>query len=483
MDELLSLSIHDLHKKLVDRSVSSLELTDAYLAAIEKNNADLYCYLEVLADEARKDAEHADELLVEEKNPSLLLGIPLALKDNILVEGARCTAASKMLENYQASYDATVVKKLKKVGAVVLGKTNLDEFAMGGSTENSAFGVTKNPHDTSRVPGGTSGGSAAAVAANLCVAALGSDTGGSIRQPAAFCGVAGFKPSYGAVSRHGLIAMASSLDQIGPIAKNVKDARTLFEVLYGHDPLDATSVAIEQSDNRLNPVGLKIGVPKEYFVEGIDPDLEKCVREAIAQLEKNGASVREISLPHTEFALATYYIIMPSEVSANMARYDGIRYGHSVLANDVSVKTLQDVYEKSRREGLGEEVRRRVLVGTYSLSAGYYDAYYLRAQKVRTLIAKDFEKALEDVDVIITPTTPTPAFKIGEKSQDPVAMYLSDIFTVSLNLAGLPGISIPCGTVKRDDKPLPVGLQLIGKRYKDFELLDIAEWCEKVIIF
>lgn len=481
MDNLLSLSIHDLHSKLINRSISSLELTNAYLAAIDKKNEELHCYLEIFGDEARSQARYADELLAEEKHPSMLLGIPLALKDNILVEGMRCTAASRMLENYRASYDATVTEKIKGAGAVILGKTNLDEFAMGASTENSAFGVTKNPHDVARVPGGSSGGSAAAMAADLCAGALGSDTGGSIRQPAAFCGVVGFKPSYGAVSRHGLIAMASSLDQIGPFARNVKDARAIFGTIYGLDPMDATSVGIEQPDKSWDPTGLRIGVPKEYFVEGMDDDVEKCTRSAIANLEKKGALIKEISLPHTEYALAAYYIIMPSEVSANLARYDGIRYGHSILAGNPTVKTLQDVYEQSRKEGLGEEVQRRILMGTYSLSAGYYDAYYVRAQKIRTLIAQDFEKALEDVDVIMTPTTPTPAFKIGEKNADPVAMYLSDIFTVSLNLAGLPGISLPCGTVMRDGKELPVGLQIIGKRYKDFELLEIASVCEKNI--
>ena len=472
MKELLSLTILELHKKLADRKLSSQELTKAYLTAIRKRDKDLHAYLEVTEAQALEDAKRADELLALGESQSLLLGIPLAVKDNILVEGTIRTAASLMLENYTASYDATVIQKLKEAGAVFLGRTNMDEFAMGASTENSAFTPTCNPHDHSRVPGGSSGGSAAAVAANLCVASLGSDTGGSVRQPAAFCGVVGMKPSYGAVSRHGLIAMASSLDQIGPLARSVEDARVLFDVIHGQDSLDSTSLDIAPPTEGLRPRMLKIGVPKEYFVKGIDTALEAKVRDAIGQYEKMGGRIIEISLPHTEYALPAYYIIMPAEVSANLARYDGMRYGFS--ADSGNAGSIADSYFQSRGKGFGTEVRRRIMLGTYILSAGYYEAYYVRAQKVRTLVAQDFKKAFREVDVIMAPTTPTPAFKIGEKSQDPVAMYLSDIFTVSVNLAGLPAVSVPCGTVSEAGSSLPVGLQITGNFKHDYDVLEVA---------
>ena len=377
-----------------------------------------------------------------------------------------------MLKDYIAPYDATCIKKLKELGAVILGKTNLDEFAMGSSTENSAFFTTKNPRDLKRVPGGSSGGSAAAVAADFCCYSLGSDTGGSIRQPASFCGVVGLKPSYGAVSRYGLVAFASSLDQIGPITKTAEDAQIVFNAISGRDPKDSTSVELGIKNYELRIKDLKIGVPKEYFIKGIDPEVERIIKQAISQAEEQGAKIEEISLPHTKYALAAYYIIMPSEASANLARYDGIEYGLSESEN----KNLLDVYLESRGEGFGNEVKRRIMLGTYTLSAGYYDAYYLKAQKVRTLIKQDFENAFKKVDAIFTPTAPFPAFKIGEKIADPLSMYLSDIFTVSVNLAGLPALSLPAGFTEAD---LPVGLQIIGKPFEDNKILEISKIYDK----
>jgi len=377
------------------------------------------------------------------------VGIPIVIKDNILVKNMPCTAGSKVLENYIAPYDATVIKKLKKAGFAVLGKTNMDEFAMGSSTENSAYQKTLNPNDVSRVPGGSSGGSAAAVAADLAPCALGSDTGGSIRQPASFCGVVGLKPTYGAVSRYGLIAMASSLDQIGPITKTVEDAKILFDIIKGYDSLDSTS--IDNSKLQTPNSKLKIGLPKEYFSKGLDLEIDKLIKKAIAKF-----NIQEVSLPRTKHALACYYLIMPAEVSANLARYDGIRYGQS-------------------RESFGPEVRRRIMLGTYVLSHGYYDAYYLQAQKTRTLIIQDFEKAFEKIDVLITPTSPTTAFQFGEKTQDPLQMYLSDIYTVPVNLAGLPAISIPVGKING----LPVGLQIVGRHFEEETIFKIAYELER----
>lgn len=405
-----------------------------------------------------------------------LAGVPMAIKDNMLVEGTIATAGSKILKNYISAYDATVIQKLKSAGAAILGKTNMDEFAMGSSTENSAFGAVKNPWNHSRVPGGSSGGSAAAVAADLCVFALGSDTGGSIRQPAALCGVVGLKPTYGRVSRHGLIAMASSLDQIGPITKNVKDAATVLNIIAGHDIFDSTTVRDNAPDytRKLEKDihGLRIGIPKEYFGEGLSKEVEENVRNAISVFRELGAEIIDISLPHSEYALATYYIVMPCEVSANLARFDGIRYGHSSYAD-----SLIDVYRNSRAEGFGSEPKRRIMLGTYALSSGYYDAYYLKAQKVRAKIKEDFDKAFKKVDVIAGPTSPSVAFPIGEKTSDPLAMYLSDIYTVPANLAGLPGISIPCGLGK--ESGLPVGLQLLGRQFDEAALLQVAYQFEK----
>lgn len=479
--DLKELTIKQAHELLKKREASSVELTREFLKNI-KENKDIHAFLSVAEEEAVCQAEGVDKKIAKGEPIEMLAGIPAAIKDNILIRGGKTTAASKILENYIAPYDATVIKKLKEEEAVFLGKTNLDEFAMGSSTENSGFGPTKNPIDLERVPGGSSGGSAAAVAAGFCVYALGSDTGGSIRQPASFCGVVGFKPTYGAVSRHGLIAMASSLDQIGPITKNVDDAAVVFEVIRGGDELDSTSVSRDYADfaKPLDIEEIKIGVPREYFTHGLDPEIEKNIKLVIAKLEKEGVKIKEISLPHSEWALAAYYIIMPAEVSANLARFDGIKYGFSnrqIPNSKFQIPKLLDVYLKTRQDGFGDEVRKRIMLGTYILSAGYYDAYYKRAQKVRRLIKKDFDFAFENIDVVLTPTTPSTAFKFGEKTSDPLSMYLADIYTVSVNLAGVPAISLPSGEVRG----LPVGLQLIGKNFDDMKLLRIAKLVETIV--
>lgn len=469
--ELKDLTIDQIQEGLKKKEFSAVELTEYYLDEIEKKDKDISAFLTLVKDSALSQAEETDEKVAENQDLDVLSGVPCAVKDNILVDGVKCTAGSKILENYVAPYDATVVKKLKEKGAVILGKTNLDEFAMGSSTENSAFFTTKNPNDLDRVPGGSSGGSAAAVAGNMCSFALGSDTGGSIRQPASFCGVVGLKPTYGSVSRYGLMAFASSLDQIGPLTRTVEDCRRVFNAIKGRDKMDSTSVGSENGKSDFKIQNLRIGVPKEYFVKGMNPEVERVVREAIKKYEEMGAKIEEISLPHTEYALACYYIIAPSEASANLARYDGIKYGYS----DLHGKDLLDVYLQSREVGLGAEVRRRIMLGTYTLSSGYYDAYYLRAQKVRTLIKRDFEKAFQKVDVIFTPVSPTPAFRIGEKAEDPLTMYLSDIFTVSVNLAGLPAVSLPAGKVSN----LPIGLQIIGKAFEEDKILSTGEIFKK----
>ncbi|QQG45690.1 MAG: Asp-tRNA(Asn)/Glu-tRNA(Gln) amidotransferase subunit GatA [Candidatus Sungiibacteriota bacterium] len=474
MATLNQLTIQEAALGLRQKKFSSTELVADCLTAIKSKDKELHAYLEVFGD-ALDEAKKADEMLQNHHALPPLLGIPIAVKDNILVEGEICTAGSKILENYVASYDATVIKKLKAQGAIIIGKTNLDEFAMGSSTENSAFGPTKNPHDTRRVPGGSSGGSAAAVAADMCIAALGSDTGGSIRQPASFCGIVGLKPTYGRVSRHGLMAMASSLDQIGPLTKTVEDAKTLFEAICGSDDFDATSFKNPPENKPVNTElkNLRVGVPKEYFSRGLDRGVEEVVRQALKRVEGAGAHIEELSLQHSEYALATYYIIVPSEVSANLARYDGIRYGHQNTKAD----SLFGVYAQTRAEGLGHEVKRRIMLGTHALSAGYYDAYYLKAQKVRGLIRQDFENALKKVDVIIGPTTPTTAFKFDEKTSDPLQMYLADIYTVAVNLSGLPALSMPAGKSNN----LPVGLQLIGQWFDETNILSIASEIEKKI--
>ncbi len=465
------------------REFSCEELCRFYLGAINEKNGELNAYLEVYED-ILEQARITDKVISDGSPKPPLTGIPIAVKDNMLVKGRRATAGSKILENYIASYDATAVACLEREGALILGKTNMDEFAMGSSTENSAFGPTKNPHDHSRVPGGSSGGSAAAVAANIAPAALGSDTGGSIRQPASFCGVVGLKPTYGSVSRSGLIAMASSLDQIGPLTKTVGDARIIFNAIRGRDPLDSTTVdkftSSQVSKSELKNLqtykltNLKVGVPKEYFAKGLDDEIEKVIRRTIRKCQELGAEIKEISLPHAEYALPVYYIVMPAEVSTNLARFDGIRYGHSTK----SAESLLEVYEKSRAEGFGPEPKRRIMLGTYALSHGYYDAYYLKAQKVRRLIKNDFEQAFKNVDFIVGPTAPSPAFGFGEKTGDPLEMYLSDIYTVAVNLAGVPAISIPAGFAERDNKKLPIGFQIIGRWFEEDTLLDFAEKLE-----
>jgi aspartyl-tRNA(Asn)/glutamyl-tRNA(Gln) amidotransferase subunit A len=474
--KLENFTIKRVREGLIKKEFSAVELTKAYLEKIEKEDKKIGAFLTLCPDLALKKAKEIDEMIFLKKDLPILAGVPCAIKDIILVEGVKCTAGSKILENYVAPYDATVIKKLKEAGAIILGKTNLDEFAMGSSTENSAFFPTKNPLDLERVPGGSSGGSAAAVCSNFCVFALGSDTGGSVRQPASFCGIVGLKPTYGSVSRYGLIAFASSLDQIGPMTKNVEDCKIVFEVIRGKDEMDSTSVNPKSQipDSKIEIKNLKIGVPKEYFVEGIEPEVKEKIEEAIKKYEEMGAKILEISLPHTPYALACYYIIAPSEASANLARYDGIKYGFSTSKGQRAANNLLNVYFESRGKGFGKEVRRRIMLGTFSLSVGYYDAYYLRAAKVRNLIIKDFEKAFEKVDLIFTPTSPTLPFKLGEKIDDPLKMYLSDIFTVSVNLAGLPAISIPVGKVKN----LPVGLQIIGKPFEEEKIFEVAKFYE-----
>jgi aspartyl-tRNA(Asn)/glutamyl-tRNA(Gln) amidotransferase subunit A len=475
--KLTDLTITQAHQGLKKKEFSALELCKAYLDKIKERDREIFAFLTINAEKALSQAKKIDDFISTGKEIPTLAGIPCAIKDNILVEDVKCTAGSKILENYIAPYDATVIKKLKGESCVILGKTNLDEFAMGSSTENSAFGPTHNPHDLTRVPGGSSGGSAAAVAANECVYALGSDTGGSIRLPTSFCGVVGLKPTYGAVSRYGLIAFASSLDQIGPITKTVQDCKIVFEAISGKDEMDSTSIETPKIENWTPPTrhplkikNLKIGIPKEYFVKGIEPGVEKVIKAAIKKYQEMGAKIEEVSLPHTEYALPAYYIINPSEASANLSRYDGIKYGYSVK----EAKDLMEIYLKSKGEGFGQEVRRRIMLGTYSLSAGYYEAYYLRAQKTRTLVKNDFKKVFEKVDVLLTPVSPFVAFKIGEKIEDPLSMYLVDVYTVSINLAGLPTLSLPCGKAGH----LPVGLQIIGKPFEENKILEIGEALE-----
>jgi aspartyl-tRNA(Asn)/glutamyl-tRNA(Gln) amidotransferase subunit A len=453
------------------KSFSSLELTKSFYRWIKKVDSKVAAYLTLTEEEAYEQAQQADVRIATGEGITELTGIPLALKDILCTKSMRTTCGSKILEHFHPPYDATSVRRLRESGAVFLGKVNMDEFAMGSSTENSGFGITRNPWDYNRIPGGSSGGSAAAVAADECIASLGSDTGGSVRQPAACCGVVGLKPTYGRVSRFGLVAFASSLDQIGPITKDITDCAILMNSISGHDANDSTSVDVEVPDYKrtlINDVrGMKLGIPKEYFVEGMDRDVERAVWEAIKLLEQWGASIKEVSLPHTEYAVATYYIICTAEASSNLARYDGVKYGHRARGYD----GLIDMYAKTRAEGFGPEVKRRIMLGTYVLSAGYYDAYYRKAQQVRTLIQGDFDRAFEEYDALLTPTSPTPAFMIGEKVKDPLQMYLSDVFTIPVNLAGLPGISIPCGF---SSGGLPIGLQIIGKHFDEERILRVA---------
>src|SRR5712692_8981664 len=427
-----------------------------------------------LKDKFTKGEVSADELdftLSKWRKTMPLMAMPIAVKDNICTEGVKTTCGSRMLENFVPPYDATVVTRMKEQGYYLTGKTNMDEFAMGSSTETSAFGPTRNPWNLACIPGGSSGGSAAAVAAELCVAALGSDAGGSIRQPAACCGVVGLKPTYGRVSRYGLVAFASSLDQIGPITKDVRDAAMMMQVIAGHDPLDSTSADVPVPDYmkalKENLRGMKVGVPLEFFAEGLDPEVELAVRTAIIQMQAIKAEIKEISLPMTKYAIATYYLIATAEASSNLARYDGVKYGYRAAKE----KGLLEMYMKTRQEGFGAEVKRRIMMRTYALSAGYYDAYYGRAQAVRTLIKRDFDEAFKEVDVIVTPTMPTPAFKLGEKIQDPLQMYLSDIYTISVNLAGVPAVVVPCGI---SSGKLPIGLQIIGRLFEEEKILRAA---------
>ena len=463
--KLNNFTIGRAHDGLIKKEFSAVELAKSYLEKIEKEDEKIFAYLTITRDLALEQAAAADETIRKGDDLPLLAGIPMAIKDIIMVQGAKCTGASKILENYIAPYDATVIKKLRDEGAVFLGKANCDEFAMGSSNENSAFGPARNPIDTDLVPGGSSGGSAAAVAANFCVAALGTDTGGSIRLPSCFCGVAGLKPTYGAVSRYGAMAYASSLDQIGPIAKNIEDAQIIFEAIRGADPRDSTSADIHFAAAQKQKY--RIGIPKEYFIKGTDPRIEQLIRQKIGELEARGNEIIEVSLPHTEYALACYYIIATSEASANLAKFDGIRYGYS----DKTAENVADIYFKSRGKGFGAEVRRRIMLGTYVLSAGYYDAYYVRAQKVRTLIKRDFDEAFKKVDAMIAPVSPTLPFMIGEKIDDPLQMYLADIFTISINLAGVPSLAMPCGKVGG----LPAGLQIIGKHFGENTLFEIGK--------
>ena len=483
--------IKELHQKLINKEITATQLVEDYFKVIEEKDSQVQAFLTLTKTQALAEATKVDGKIKRGDKIGILEGIPYAIKDNILVKGIKTTAGSKILENYVASYDATVIKKLNNAGAILLGKTNQDEFAMGSSTENSAFFTTKNPWDLTRVPGGSSGGSAAAVSAQMCAFSLGSDTGGSIRQPAAFCGIVGLKPSYGAVSRYGLISMASSLDIIGPLTTSVEDAEIVFQVISGKDPMDSTSHDISQSSNELQVTSYKIqdtkiGLPKEYFVKGLDKEIQTAIETMIQKLKKQKVVVKEVSLPSTPYGLPCYYIIMPAEVSSNLARYDGIRYAPMEIlrsAQDefvgVSNKfNLHDLYFKTRGYGFGQEVRRRIILGTYVLSKGYYDAYYKKAQKVRRLIIEEFKKIFQEVDFLITPTTPTPAFKIGEKSTDPLSMYLSDIFTVAANIAGLPAINLPIGFTKNH---LPIGLQIIGPYNSDYSLLQIAKAIENIL--
>ncbi|WP_319422525.1 Asp-tRNA(Asn)/Glu-tRNA(Gln) amidotransferase subunit GatA [Pleurocapsa sp. FMAR1] len=464
-------SIKELHQQLVNKERSAVEITQATLKQIETVEPKVKAFLTITADQALATAQEVDDKIAAGESIGILEGIPVGVKDNMCTKGIKTTCASQILANFVPPYESTVTQKLKDAGAVLIGKTNLDEFAMGGSTENSSFQVTANPWDLARVPGGSSGGSAAAVAAGECVVSLGSDTGGSIRQPASLCGVVGMKPTYGLVSRFGLVAFGSSLDQIGPFARSVEDAAIVLREIAGHDPNDSTSLKVDIPDytQYLQPKlkkGLKVGIITETFGEGVDPVVAETVKKAIAQLEELGAEVKEISCPRFRYGIAAYYIIAPSEASANLARYDAVKYGLRQESDN-----LLEMYTNTRAAGFGAEVKRRIMIGTYALSSGYYDAYYLKAQKVRTLIKQDFEQAFADVDVLVAPTAPTTAFKAGDKTTDPLSMYLLDLMTIPVNLAGLPGMSIPCGF---DEKGLPIGLQLISNVLREDVLFHTA---------
>jgi aspartyl-tRNA(Asn)/glutamyl-tRNA(Gln) amidotransferase subunit A len=470
------LTIDQVRNAIQERKTTAFALTEEHYARIQREDEQIGAFLTLSKERALEQADRIDRMAAEGKPLPPLGGAPIAIKDVIVTRGVRTTAGSKALDNFIPPYDCTAVARLEAAGAVVLGKTNCDEFAMGSSNENSGFHPVRNPRDRTRVPGGSSGGSAAAVAANMAVAALGSDTGGSIRQPASFCGVVGLMPTYGRVSRYGLIAFASSLDHIGPLTNNVRDAALLLRTIAGRDPMDATSADVPVPDYVAEldkPVrGLKLGVAKEYFGEGLDEEIRQSVESAIDKLKNLGYEIIPVSLPHTRYAIPTYYLIATAEASANLARYDGVRYGHRTNG----VKTLSEMYRRTRDEGFGAEVKRRIMLGTYALSAGYYDAYYLKAQKVRTLLAQDFKEAFRTVDAIVTPTAPTAAFRLGEKSNDPLAMYLADIYTVTADLVGIPGISVPCGETK---EKLPIGLQILGRHFDEATILRVAHAYEQ----
>lgn len=509
LNALHNITIKSFHEELQNKEFSALEIVQTIFARIKEHDGEIKAYLSLLEESAVAQAEKTDIALARGEEIEALAGAPLAIKDNILIKGHHATAGSKILENYIASYDATVIEKLKKENAVFLGKTNLDEFAMGSSTENSAFQTTRNPHDLERVPGGSSGGSAAAVAAHMALGALGSDTGGSIRQPAAFCGVVGLKPTYGAVSRSGVVALASSLDQIGPFAKTVEDAAILFKAIAGRDRMDSTTAETdygEISHPDLQKIkNLTVGLPEEYAMSDLHPEIQAGMESAMAKLKSLGLKFKKISLPHAKYSLSCYYIIMPAEASANLARFDGIRYTRTNTDStrthaDHQKSALENLYFETRGKGFGPEPKRRIILGTFVLSSGYYDAYYEKAQKVRALIKQDFENAFKEVDVIFSPVTPTPPFKIGEKTSDPLSMYLSDIFTIPVNLAGLPAISLPVeaqtnadftqndaekiqresASSPRKSASLPVGFQLIGKHFREADILGIGQYYEKL---
>jgi aspartyl-tRNA(Asn)/glutamyl-tRNA(Gln) amidotransferase subunit A len=469
------LTIDAARQAVAERKTTARELAESFYSLIAERDGEIGAFLSLSKDRAFAQAERIDRLAQAGDPLPPLAGVPVGIKDVLMTRGLATTAGSKILENFVAPYDATSVARLEAAGAVVLGKLNCDEFAMGSSNENSAYKPVRNPRDTTRVPGGSSGGSAAAVAADFAVATLGTDTGGSIRQPAAFCGVVGLLPTYGRVSRYGLIAFASSLDHVGPLTHNVRDAATLLGIMAGRDPMDSTSADVPVADYTAalsrDVRGLRIGVAEEYMGEGVDPEIAQAVERTLDQLRAAGCEVVRVSLPHTKYAIPTYYLVATAEASANLARFDGVRYGHRSKRS----ATLSEMYRNTRDEGFGTEVKRRIMLGTYALSAGYYDAYYLKAQKVRTLLARDFQQAFTQVDAIITPTSPTPAFKLGEKSNDPLAMYLSDIFTVTANLAGIPGISVPCGNTASG---LPIGVQILGRHFDEETVLRIAQSIE-----
>ena len=477
---ITDLTVHEIKEKLDKKEITITEITKAYVDRINEKEPEVKAFVTTLTDTAMEEAKKIEEKVNNGEITSEYAGIPIGIKDNMCTKGVKTTCSSRMLENFIAPYDATVIEKLNAESMINLGKLNMDEFAMGASTEYSAFKKTCNPWNLNKVPGGSSGGSAAAVAAGLVPWALGSDTGGSIRQPASFCGVVGLKPTYGLVSRFGLVAFASSLDQIGPITKDVKDSAMLLNLIAGHDEKDTTSINVEKKDYtkalKNDVKGLKIGVPKEYFGEGINPEVKKALETAIEEYKSMGAIVEECSVPIAEYALATYYIIACAEASSNLGRFDGIRYGYRTA----NFENLKDIFVNSRTEGFGKEVKRRIILGTYVLSSGYYDAYYKKAQQVRTLVKKEFDKAFEKYDVLITPTSPTVAFDIGQRSNNPLEMYLADICTVSLNIAGLPGISIPCGV---DSTGMPIGMQIIGKHFDEETILNAAYTYEQKIKF